>query len=244
MKRMLGLAVLSFLTFVSAGQVPLPPIIPPPQLLKTPEDTGALRTFIELLKPCLEIKDVKPYNDCTLPAQTYCLFYTNDPTLPPEPGSYHTFGWYSEEVGCGGLYVIVRGRYYDRCNPAKFMPGPDPWAVLPCEGWGLVIPAVFKKIGFWLNNPYSPTGAHPYTGGHYFTCKTRNWDGLSHAYIYQATYEWKEVCRAMTPALVKCKCDCCMPTPRGTMYLIFWEDWCKGGDWDWNDFMVALIPCR
>jgi hypothetical protein len=34
-----------------------------------------------------------------------------------------------------------------------------------------------------------------------------------------------------------------MPAPKGMMYLIFWEDSCKGVDWDWNDFMVALIPC-
>jgi len=243
MKRILGLVVLSFLAFPSFGQIPLPPITPLP-VIPTPEQTGALQKFIALLEPCLEITVVVPYEGCTFPAGKYCLFYTNDPTVPPEPGSYYTFGWYPEEVGCGALYVIVRGRSYNRCDPAKFTPGPDPWAVLPCEGWGLVIPEALKRIGFWLDNPYPPTGAHPDTGGHYFTCKTRNWDGLSHAYIYQATYEWKEVCQAPTVALARCKCDCCSPAPRGTMYLIFWEDSCKGGDWDWNDFMVALIPCH
>ena len=211
----------------------------------TPEETGALQKFIAILEPCLEITVVISYKSCTFPAGKYCLFYTNDPTVPPEPGSYHAFGWYSEEVGCGGLYVIVRGRYYNRCDPAKFTPGPDPWAVLPCEGWGLVIPEAFKKIGFWLNNPYAPTGAHPYTGGHYFTCTARNWDGLQHAYIYEAAYKWKETCEALgTVPIIKCTCDCCTPASKGMMYLIFWEDSCKGGDWDWNDFMVALIPCE
>ncbi len=232
MKRWVIL-LLGFIIVFGHGQRPPTITLPPLPPIPTPEATGALSWFIAKLKPCFEIRDWKPYPDCTIPAGRYCLYYSEDPEWTGTQ-AYHTFGWYSEKVGCGALYPIVRGQTYDRCTQDP-IPGVDPAKVLPCltPGWGVWFPPPFERIGFWLNNPYSPKGAHIYTGGHYFTCTPRNWDGLQHAYIYEATFVLKEVCEAPTTTLVRCWCDCNCTLPKtGKMYLIFWEDWCKGGDWD------------
>lgn len=225
----LAILALALLVWLEGGAVP------------TPQDTGALQLFIEKLKPCFEIIEIQVYTKCTFPSGKYCLYYTEGPDRT-EPTAYHTFGWYSETLGCGALYPIVRGQTYDRCtqNP---IPGLDPASVLPCStGWGLSIPAIFGEIGFWLNHPYPPLGKFSSTGGHYFTCTPRNWDGLQHVYIYSVHYNLKPCLIGTTPKRCMCDCDCVLPD-KGVMYLLFFEDWCRGGDWDWNDFMVALIPC-
>jgi hypothetical protein len=205
-----------------------------------PKQVPAFAEFMKLLEPCFKVDEASITEvRCPLNDTCYCMYYAEDPTLITKPGAYHDFGWYSFRTGCCAEYKIVRGIYYDPC---LFTPtwGPDPPRVLPpAPAWMVKIPARFGPHGFWLNNQYPPNRPYINTGGHYFCDPAKGCDpGVRHMIMYKARYKATQT--------NYCKCDgheAQKMAESGTVYLIFWEDWCKGGDWDWNDFRVALIPC-
>jgi len=65
-------------------------------------------------------------------------------------------------------------------------------------------------FGLYLN---SPTPGHCNLGGLYFTETSLNPDGFQHAKVF-------------------CLTD--------TKWIIAWEDWCGGGDRDYNDYILLL----
>lgn len=206
--------------------------------IPTPKDVGALEWLLKLLSPCFRVTEAEEYKECVLPPGCYCIYYTNDPKspVPWNRHSFQGFGWYPEFIGCGALYTVVRGAYFD-CNLKPV--GMDPASVLPPRpAWMVRIPAYFEKIGLWLNAPKGITDRDVKGNGLYYTCSRHNRDGMDHAFIYLVEYT----------RVGDCLCDCKgkhQPLPReGRMFLVFWEDGCRGGDYDWNDFAAALIPCE
>ncbi len=210
--------------------------------MRTPRDVPAFRDFARLLMPYINIDTASVQETkCPLREKCYCMYYAEDPARRPPGRAFHYFGWYSLTVGCCALYPIVRGVYYDPCLLTPTL-GPDPATVLPPNpAWMVKIPDRFGPHGFWLDNQYSPLGNFIGTGGLYFCDPAKNCDApTQHFFIYTARYTSNPGTRCT------CKCDGQPPRPippSGTIYLIFCEDWCHGGDWDWNDFSVALIPC-
>jgi hypothetical protein len=210
-------------------------------------DQGTARkvadAFVAKLSPCVQNPQFVGLEKCTLPAGGYCLYYEDDPAYLSTGKAFHSFGWYSETIGCGALYEVVRGIYYDPCTHARSYTAPH--TVLPPDrAWGLVIPPSFKEEGFWLNNPYGPKGTYITVGGHYFTCQNRNWDGMRHCFIFKYNF---------VPGTCHCICESalgeCNPKrdqgatwQPATLYVLVWEDWCGLGDHDWDDFVAGLIP--
>lgn len=222
-----------FLTFVLLGVSLVGWAIP------TPKDTGALDWFVKLLSPCFEIKDIMEVKTCIFEPGCYCLYYSNDPKSPKlwTRYSFHGFGWYPELIGCGALYTVVRGAYYKPCSLQPV--GTDPAAILPPKpAWTITIPSRFEKVGFWLNSPTGIVDRDIKANGLYYTCSKHNRDGKSHAYVYLAEY------RLVGDCYCYCEGKKIPLPPEGRMYLIFWEDGCEGGDYDWDDFVAALIPCK
>jgi hypothetical protein len=194
---------------------------------KTPMESPALEVFVNQLSCCFRIEEAKPLDDCTVPGGWYAMYYADDPNSRQLK---HDFGWYSEDFPCGALNRIVSYRAWDGYK-CQFVSYNQPHHILPCDVALSVNLAPGRNIGFYLN---APRDNEPELGGHYFTCTNHNWDGIQHAFLIRAFYSFNEGCKA----------TCCEIPPEGEMYLIFWEDSCKGGDMDWNDFSVALIPCK
>ena len=209
----------------------------------TPETTGALDKLKEALRSCFEFVKVDLYTGPEIPGDKYAIFYSDDPDVDRV---VHDFGWYSADVGCGALYRIVNGPYWDG-RKCQFVPSTESHHILPCAAALGVALAPGTAFGFWLNAATAPTGASASLGGNYFTRQALNWDGLRHAYIYQAEYFLRDMCKRDSAEARgdTCRCTCCEMIPEGIMYLIFWEDGCAAhGDIDWDDFMVALVPCK
>ena len=162
----------------------------------------------------------------------YALYYRDDPAY--SGCSRHTFGWYSETVGCGALYPLVYGARYFGCHASARCTGcSSPHTNVPI-GWKIHIPDSFGRVGFWLNWPYPPTGSVITTGGLYYTNPSHNWDHMPHAYVFL----W----RLPFPISLYVTCDGASTTMVvRELYVILWEDWCHGGDHDWNDFVVAVF---
>jgi len=165
----------------------------------------------------------------------YSLYYKDDPAYASVGHAYHTMGWYSETLTCGALYPLVYGVRYRPCNLTQDYSASSPYGI-GSIGWKVQIPNAFGAVGFWLNMPYGPTGSNINVGGHYFTNPSRNWDGQPHAFIWYFQLPF--------PVVLLVTCDG-SPTPTTMtvheVYVITWEDWCGGGDHDWNDFLMALF---
>jgi len=161
----------------------------------------------------------------------YAMCYQDDPAYHSGGRARHTFGWYSESVGCGALYPLVYGDRFKPCSLAPDTSASMPWG--GCLG-KVNIPDHFGTVGFWLNWAYPPTGSVIATGGLYFTNPGRNWDGIPHAYVFHFVFPF--------PISVVVECDGGSTTMTvHEVYVITWEDWCHGGDNDQNDFLVALF---
>ena len=163
----------------------------------------------------------------------YALYYRDDPAYASTGHAYHTMGWYSETLTCGTLYPLVYGVRYRPCNLTQDYSASSPYSI-GSIGWKVQIPNAFGAVGFWLNMPYGPTGSNINVGGHYFTNTGRNWDHQPHAFIWHFTLPF--------PVVLLVTCDG-SPTTMAVreVYVITWEDWCGGGDHDWNDFLMALF---
>ena len=187
------------------------------------------KRFLDNLAPCvLEYSDIELVQNPCFPAGCYCMYYQDDPALAPK--EIHGFGWYPCNTKCSALYELVEEPTRDCCfNNVVYH---APHEVLPSTSYGRVfqIPTTLAPAGFYLNNPYG----QPRIQGLYYTQASRNTDGLQHAYIFKVEFN---------PGGCKCLCNKKETKPIGnTMYVIVFEDWCGGGDNDWNDFVAALIP--
>ena len=201
--------------------------------IPSPEDTGALEVFMNLLHPCLEIESIEAYPfEEPFPAQCYCMYYTSPFDCCPVD-----FGWYWESPeSCGALHRVLEGVHYDcadstDCTVASVLPM-SPAMVIPID-------EAFESIGFWINNASSNSPPVMESLGHYFTNPVHNWHQDVHAFAYVIEYS------RISP---QCICDCQgMPSDyaeRGRAFLLFWEDDCCLEDPDWRDFRVALLPCE
>jgi len=201
--------------------------------IPSPEDTGALQEFIQLLEPCLAIEaiEVHPFEE-PFPAQCYCMYYTS-----PFDCCGLDFGWYWESPeSCGALYRVLEGSHPDCADLTDCADG----SVLPMNP-AMVIPIAeaFESIGFWINNASSNLPVVTDSLGHYFTNPERNWHQDVHAFAYVIDYS------RINP---NCICDCHGTSSdyqdKGRGYLLFWEDDCQLQDIDWRDLRVALLPCE
>ena len=222
MKRLVGYLLLSVLVLTLVGTVVV--AIPPAAAVSTANN------FLSRLAPCVvDHGDPVPVNEVCLPAGCYCMYYSDDPAWAPD-GSHHGFGWSPCKLKCGALYQLVEEPTSTCCfNQVTYHAAHE--VVPPSPGTVFQIPPTFGSAGFYLNMP----DPHPYTQGLYFTDTSRNQDGIRHAWIFEVEYKPGE-----------CKCQCHRPGDSrvipNIMYVLVWEDWCGGGDGDWNDFVVALIP--
>ena len=164
----------------------------------------------------------------------YALYYQDDPAN--SGCSKHTFGWYSERVGCGALYPLVYGRRLMNCRLTENCSCASPHSNAPI-GWQIQIPSTFGAVGFWLNWPYPPTGSYISSGGLYYTNLAHNWDRMRHALVFHWNLPF--------PITLYVTCDGSGTTMTvHELYLITFEDWChlaEPGGPDWNDFTVALF---
>ena len=187
--------------------------------------------FLNDLAPCVyshgDLQIVQ--NPCFAGPGCYCMYYQDDPAWAPG-GSHHGFGWYPCKTKCSALYQLVEEPTRNCCfnqvinsAPHQIMP--------PASGIVFQIPPEFAPAGFYLNTPEGRT----FTQGLYYTDLTRNRDGISHVCIFRVEYKPKDC---------SCPCDRNGKTRPidNVMYVMVWEDWCGGGDSDWDDFVVALIP--
>ena len=192
-------------------------------------DTAKL--LLERLKPCvLEYGEPQLVQNPCFPAGCYCMYYRDDPAWDPE--EIHGFGWYPCKIGCSALYQLVEEPTWDCCFLQNFHSNSPHHVLPPAPGIVFQIPATHAPAGFYLNNPYGHEGIQ----GLYYTQTSRNTDGLQHAYIFKVEFKPGE-----------CKCPCNQkPTQLidNVLYILVCEDWCGGGDKDWNDFVVVLIPVR
>lgn len=190
-------------------------------------DTAKL--LLESLRPCvLGYGEPKLVQNPCFPAGCYCMYYRDDPAWAPN--EYHGFGWYPCNQRCSALYELVEEPTRDCCF--NNLRSNSPHEVLPPAVPGIVfqIPTTLAPAGFYLNNPYGQPG----TQGLYYTQTSRNMDGLQHAYIFKVEFK---------PGECMCVCNQRRTQPiDNVLYVIVWEDWCGGGDNDWNDFAAALIP--
>ncbi len=76
-----------------------------------------------------------------------------------------------------------------------------------------------SDFGLWLNVPANlkDPSFRPW-GGLYHSEASMNCDLVPHILIYT------------------------LPLPKETMYLCLFEDWCQGGDMDYNEFIILLDP--
>jgi hypothetical protein len=204
-----------------------------------PEDTGAFQKFKKHMDCCFDILKWEPHKDCLIPSGWYGMYYSEHPN---KTALTHDFGWYAPDLGCEALFRILDYRPWNGYK-CKFVLGSSAHHVLPCHDALGVRLSPDGPIGFWLNWPIDPVASHAHKGGLYFTCPNRNLDGKDHAFIYEVTYELKEVCDEECEGRDQpCRSVCGNMVSGGTMYWIFWENTCSPGSWDWNDFAVALIP--
>lgn len=79
------------------------------------------------------------------------------------------------------------------------------------------------KFGLWLNSPAPHQDWHRRIGGLYYSEKELNVDNFRHILIYKLQLQH---------------------APNWVYYLIICEDWCHGGDRDYNDMVVWIEPIR
>ena len=191
------------------------------------------RLLLESLRPCvLDYGNLQLVQNPCFPAGCYCMYYQDD--LAWTPKEYHGFGWYPCNTKCSALYELVEEPTRDCCFDELIPHAPN--AVLPpAPGRFFQIPTTHAPAGFYLNNPYGRQGIQ----GLYYTQTNRNTDGLQHAYIFKVEFK---------PGECKCKCEQSGLTSvnyiSNVLYVLIWEDWCGGGDNDWNDFAAAFIPVK